>query len=83
MSTIPYLPADNQIDTRSPAEQYWSGFMTFIECDAAKDYLSAGELAALTPAEMAGYNGAILAADASEFAAYLANRNSFGDLTEY
>lgn len=83
MATIPYFSSDNQIDARSPYEQYWSGFMTFVESDAAKDYLSAGELASLTEAEMRGYNAAILAADAAEHDTYRANRNAYGDFTEY
>ena len=82
-ATIPYLPEEPQIETRTPQEQRWSGFMTFVECDLTGDYLDAGELAALTPAEMAGWNAAIAAKDEADFAAYLGNRNSFGDLTEY
>ena len=58
-------------DNRTEREQYRAGFDQFCDCDRTGDYLSAGELAALTPAEMRGYNAAIRAKDAATFAAYV------------
>lgn len=52
-----------ETDTRTRTQQYWDGFATFCECDRSGEYLSAGELAALTPAEMRGYNAAVRAKD--------------------
>lgn len=80
---LAYIDPKDEIDTRSPQEQYWDGFLTFCDCDLSGDYLTAGELAALTPHEMRGYNTAIRAADDAEYAAYRGNKNCYLDLTEY
>jgi hypothetical protein len=64
-------------------DEFWAGFATFVECDLNGEYLSASELAALSPNEMRGWNAAIEAKDAATYAEYRSNRNSFSDLTEY
>jgi hypothetical protein len=57
-------------DTRTHTQQYWDGFEMFCEVDRSGDYLTAGELAALTPDEMRGYNSAIRAKDEATYSAY-------------
>jgi hypothetical protein len=81
MVILPYLPVE--VDARSRQQQYEDGFNQFCDCDRTGDYLTAGELAALTEPEMKGYNDAIRAKDAAEYDSYRDNVNSFGDLTEW
>lgn len=66
MITIPY-----EVDSRTRTEQYWQGFNQFCTDDSTGDYLSAGELTALTPEEMQGYVAAQKAAADCETDSYL------------
>jgi hypothetical protein len=69
------------LDAKTPDELWLDGFQMFADCVRTGDYLSAEELAAMTPGERRGYNDAISAADYAETSAYLYNTNAYGDAT--
>jgi len=68
-----------------PAKQlYWQGYDQYVECFYSGDWLSAGELAAMTPEERRGYEAAARHQADTETEAYLIslNTNAWGDLTQ-
>jgi hypothetical protein len=83
MNTAIVTPEVIFTSTRTARQQYEDGFSMFCDCDRTGDYLSPGELAALTESEMKGYNAAIRAKDDAEHTSYLSNTNAYGDRTEW
>jgi hypothetical protein len=68
------------IPTKQP---YWQGYDQYLDCATSGDWLSPEEYASMTPEEKRGYEAAGRHAADTETYAYLSNRNSFGDLTEW
>jgi hypothetical protein len=71
------------LEARTPDELWLDGFNQYADDVRIGDYLSAEELAAMTPGERKGYNDAIASADYAEWSAYSVSTNSFGDRTEW
>jgi hypothetical protein len=85
-SLAPAAPAVNSavefVVARTVRQQYWDGFDQYCDCARTGDWLDAGELASLTPAERKGYNAAADAQAEAEYAAHRGNVNAYGDYTE-
>lgn len=69
------------IDARTPDQLWFDGFNQYADCVRDGDYLTAEELAAMTPKERQGYSDAISSHDYAEFVEWRESSNSFGDYT--
>jgi len=73
----------SSVSTLPEKTLYWQGYDQYIDCSRDGDWLSAEELAAMTPEEKRGYEAAGRHAADTETYAYLANTNAYGDRTEW